>query len=73
MATFFQFVNSWQTNYSFNFMWVANSGNADLNQNGEITVSELRDYLFDRVSALTKGGQNLTSRRENLEFDFRIW
>ncbi len=46
---------------------------ADLNKDGNIMVSELRDYLMDNVSKLTKGYQNPTCRRLNLEFDFKIW
>jgi WD40 repeat protein len=49
------------------------TGNADADKNGEVLVSELRDYVFDRVKKLTNGQQNPTSRRENLEFDFRVW
>ncbi len=49
------------------------SENADADKNGEIMVSELRDYIFNRVKNLTNGKQNPTSRRENLEFDFRVW
>ncbi|MCD6556251.1 MAG: caspase family protein [Bacteroidales bacterium] len=46
---------------------------ADLNKDGKIMVSELRNYLIDNVSKMTKGYQNPTCRRVNLEFDFRIW
>lgn len=46
---------------------------ADLNKDGVIMVSELRNYLIDNVSKLTNGYQNPTCRRINLEFDFRIW
>lgn len=46
---------------------------ADLNKNGEITVTELKDYVSKEVERLTQGAQKPTSRRENLEFDFRIW
>ncbi|MFC2086111.1 caspase family protein [Bacteroidota bacterium] len=49
------------------------SGNADSNNDGQIKVSELRDYVFDSVKKLTNGMQNPTSRRENLEYDFKIW
>ena len=47
--------------------------NADLNKDGIITVSELRDYVGDKVEKLTKGAQKPTSRKENLENDFVIW
>lgn len=46
---------------------------ADLDKNGKIKVSELKDFVFDRVSTLTDGQQNPTSRRENLENDFVVW
>ncbi len=49
------------------------SKKADLNKDGMIMISELRDYVSRTVSKLTKGSQNPTYRRENLEFDFRIW
>ncbi len=49
------------------------SKKADLNKDGHIMISELRDYASKRVSKLTRGMQNPTSRRENLEFDFKIW
>ncbi|HMW32864.1 MAG TPA: caspase family protein [bacterium] len=49
------------------------SKNADTNQDRSITVSELRDYVTRRVSDLTQGKQNPTSRSENLESDFKIW
>lgn len=49
------------------------TGKADKNKDGKIMVSELRDYLMDNVSKLTKGHQNPTCRRLNLEFDFRVW
>jgi len=45
----------------------------DTDQDGAVQVSELKDYVFDRVSDLTNGQQNPTSRRENLEFDFTVW
>ena len=49
------------------------SKKADLNKDGKIMISELRDYASSRVSKLTGGRQNPTSRRENLEFDFKVW
>jgi len=49
------------------------SGNCDANKDGQIQISELRNYVFDKVAELTDGKQHPTSRRENLEFDFVIW
>lgn len=46
---------------------------ADLNNDGEITVSELRDYVSESVQDLTNGLQKPTMRQENVEFDFRLW
>jgi WD40 repeat protein len=46
---------------------------ADKNKNGEVVVSELKDFISQEVQRLTEGAQKPTSRRENLEFDFRIW
>lgn len=45
----------------------------DSNKDGAVQVSELKDYVFDRVSELTNGKQHPTSRRENLEYDFTVW
>jgi hypothetical protein len=46
---------------------------ADKNKNGEITVTELKDYVIEQVEKLTNGTQKPTSRRENLEYDWRVW
>ena len=42
-------------------------------KSGKVRVSELRDYVTGRVRELTHGQQTPTSRRENLEFDFKVW
>jgi WD40 repeat protein len=59
--------------FTFSVLEGIRTGNADANKDGEIRVSELRDYVFARVKELTQGKQNPTSRQENLEFDFRVW
>ena len=46
---------------------------ADADKNGRVSVSELRDYVIDKVVALTAGGQTPTSRRDNVEFDFDVY
>jgi hypothetical protein len=45
----------------------------DSNRDGKIQISELRNYVFDKVEKLTNGKQHPTSRRENLGSDFSIW
>jgi uncharacterized protein YbaA (DUF1428 family) len=46
---------------------------ADLDQDGEIVVSELQDYLNEKVYNLTNGQQQPTFRIENITHDWRIW
>lgn len=48
------------------------NGMADSNHNGELSISELQSYLTKRVSALTKGKQEPTSRQTNYELDWVI-
>jgi uncharacterized caspase-like protein len=52
-------------------------GEADISyeagiNDGKISVQELSQYVSKKVSELTKGKQQPTSRRENLEFDWII-
>lgn len=49
------------------------SKKADTNKDLKTSVSELRNYIAERVVYLTNGKQNPTSRGENLDFDFVIW
>ncbi len=49
------------------------SKEADTDKDNEVSVVELRNYVIAEVSRLTKGRQNPTVRRENIEFDFKIW
>ena len=49
------------------------SKKADLNKDGKIMLSELQKYVMETVSRLTKGRQNPTNRRENLDYDFQVW
>ena len=46
---------------------------ADANGDGTIRISELRDFVVEKVQKLTKGRQNPTFRRENLEQDFVLY
>jgi WD40 repeat protein len=49
------------------------NGKADRNGDGVVTVSELEAFVIDAVRTLTKGQQNPTVRRENLDYDFPVY
>ena len=45
---------------------------ADKNGDKEISISELKEYVSREVETLTQGKQKPTSRKENLEFDWKV-
>ena len=45
---------------------------ADKNKDKSISVSELRNFIFDGVNRMSEGKQQSTSRRENLQNDFNV-
>jgi len=49
------------------------TGDADLNKDGEIWLSELQEYVGEQVTLLSNGKQQPTSRIENQVVDFRVW
>tara|TARA_B100000508_G_scaffold75230_1_gene58559 strand:- start:3260 stop:5962 length:2703 start_codon:yes stop_codon:yes gene_type:complete len=49
------------------------SGEADLNNDNEIWLSELKEYVGQQVTQLSNGKQQPTSRIENQTVDFRLW
>lgn len=49
------------------------SGAVDLNGDKLVNVSELREYVGEKVKKLTGNKQNPTNRIENLDNDFLIW
>lgn len=62
--------------FTYAFLYGLKSGDADVrtgNKDGKITISEIRDYVSEAVNAMSKGKQSPTARRENLQFDFRIY
>jgi len=46
---------------------------ADANGDGQVQVSELRDYVLDIVPRMTRGQQTPTARRDNLTIDFPVY
>ncbi|MCO6487451.1 MAG: hypothetical protein J5I98_03485 [Phaeodactylibacter sp.] len=59
--------------FAYAFLKGIREGQADLNYDGVITISELQEYLPRKVSQLTRGGQLPTYRYENIQNDWRIW
>lgn len=45
----------------------------DKNEDGKISVTELKNYVSQEVQTLTNGRQKPTSRKENLDNDWKIW
>jgi len=46
---------------------------ADLNNDDKIYISELQNYVTQKVTELSNGKQIPNTRAENLGFDYRIW
>ncbi|HPB25921.1 MAG TPA: caspase family protein [Bacteroidales bacterium] len=46
---------------------------ADASGDKIVSVSELKDYVSKEVERLTNGAQRPTSRKESLEFDWKLW
>jgi hypothetical protein len=59
--------------FTYSLLEGLKTGNANANKDTDVQVSELRDYVIKRVGELTNGKQTPTSRKENLEFDFKVW
>lgn len=58
--------------FTYSLLRGLKTGEADLNQDKRIMISELHQYLIVNVNRITKGRQTPTSRVENLNNDFRI-
>ena len=64
----------WQNGvFTYVFLHGLKSMEADENKDGQITASEIQAYVGEFVPRLTQGLQQPTFRRENLEYDFRVW
>jgi WD40 repeat protein len=59
--------------FTYSILQGLTAGRADRNGDGVVTVSELQSYVIDEVRRLTRGAQNPTARRENLDFDFAVY
>lgn len=59
--------------FTYSLLRALREGTADRNNDGQITVSEIQEYLSYSVERLTNGGQRPISRVENVFNDFVIW
>lgn len=59
--------------FTYCFLKGIQSGEADTNNDGEIWLSEVQEYVSYQVYLLSNGKQQPTSRIENQTIDFRIW
>lgn len=59
--------------FTYCLLYGIKSGEADQNKDGEIWLSELKNYVERKVMELSDGLQQPTSRIENQTIDCRIW
>ena len=59
--------------FTFALLEGLKTGAADLDKNGVITVSELREYVTSRVRSLSAGAQTPTARRQSFDDDWGLF
>lgn len=59
--------------FTFVFLNGLTNNTADFNKDGAVTISEIRRYVNEEVSKLSKGMQVPNSREENLSVDYVIF
>ncbi len=59
--------------FTYSLLHGLKSGEADINRDGQVMLSELQEYTFKRVSNLSNGLQTPTFRIQNIAVDYRIW
>jgi WD40 repeat protein/uncharacterized caspase-like protein len=59
--------------FTYSLLFGLRNGTADLNEDGEIMLSELQIYVSEMVTKLSQGKQTPTARIQNLELDYPIW
>jgi uncharacterized caspase-like protein len=58
--------------FTYSVLSAIKSGSADKDYDGNVSVSELRNYVIAEVQRLTNGQQTPTNRKENFENDFMV-
>lgn len=59
--------------FTYSLLFGLRNGTADLNEDGQIMLSELQIYVSDMVTKLSHGKQTPTARIQNQELDYPIW
>ncbi|MCB9188011.1 MAG: caspase family protein [Flavobacteriales bacterium] len=59
--------------FTYSLLFGLRNGSADLNEDGQIMLSELQIYVSDMVTKLSHGKQTPTARIQNQELDYPIW
>lgn len=59
--------------FTFCLLESLKAGRSDLNRDGRVHMSELQEYVTNKVRELSMGRQVPTSRMENHSLDYHIW
>lgn len=59
--------------FTYSLLFGLRNGTADLNEDGQIMLSELQIYVSEMVTKLSHGKQTPTARIQNQELDYPIW
>lgn len=58
--------------FTYCFLNGLNNERADMNGDGKIYITELRQYVYKEVTKMSNGKQTPTARIENIQMDYRI-
>lgn len=59
--------------FTYSLLFGLRNGSADLDEDGQIMLSELQIYVSEMVTKLSQGKQTPTARIQNIELDYPIW
>lgn len=66
--------NEWKNGlFTYSLLFGLRNETADLNEDGQIMLSELQIYVSEMVTRLSHGKQTPTTRIQNQELDYPIW
>jgi len=59
--------------FTYAIMDALTDNKAAKNNDNNVSISELKDYVIEKVKQLTNDMQKPTARKENFDFDFQVW